>query len=60
MDNARKKYANIERLSGGDAFALLDSVESDDEVDIENIINDSDTEFVAEGESANIRISNIC
>ena len=60
MDNARKKYANIERLSSGDAFALLDSVESDDEVDIENIINDSDTEFVAEGESANIRISNIC
>ena len=32
-------------------FALLDSIESDDEGDIENIMNDSDTEFVAEDES---------
>ena len=51
MDNARKKYVNIERLSSGDIFALLDSIESDDEGDIENIINDSDTEFVPEDES---------
>ena len=51
MDNARKKYVNIERLSSGDTFALLDSIESDDERDIENIMNDSDTEFVAEDES---------
>ena len=51
MDNARKKYVNIERLSSGDIFALLDSVESDDEGDIENIMNDSDTEFVTENES---------
>ena len=50
MDNARKKYVNIERLSSGDIFALLDSIESDDEGDIENIMNDSDTEFVAEDE----------
>ena len=26
MDNARKKYINIERLSSGDVFALLDPV----------------------------------
>ena len=26
MDNARKKYINIERLSSGDIFALLDPV----------------------------------
>ena len=51
MDNARKKYVNIERLSSGDIFVLLDSIESDDEGDIENIMNDSDTEFVAEDES---------
>ena len=51
MDNARKKYVNIERLSSGDIFALLDSIESDDEGDIENIMNDSETEFVAEDES---------
>ena len=51
MDNARKKYVNIERLSSSDIFALLDLNEGDDEGDIENIMNDSDTEFVAEVES---------
>ena len=51
MDNARKKYVNIERLSSADIFAFFDSIENDDEGDIENIINDSDTEFVAEDES---------
>ena len=51
MDNARKKYVNIERLSSGDIFELFDSIESDDEGDIDNTMNDSDTEFVAEGES---------
>ena len=51
MDNARKRYVNIERLSSGDIFALLASIESDDERDIENIMNDSDTEFVVEDES---------
>ena len=30
---------------------MLDSIESDDEGDIENVMNDSDTEFVAEDES---------
>ena len=51
MDNTRKKYVNIERLSSGDMFALLDSIESDDKGIIEKIMNDSDTEFVAEDES---------
>ena len=51
MDNARKKYINMERLSSGDIFSLLDSIESDDEGDIENIMNDSGTEFVVEDES---------
>ena len=31
MDNARKKYDIIERLSSGDIFVLVDSTESDDE-----------------------------
>ena len=48
MDNARKKHVNIERLSSGDIFALPDSNESNYEGYIENIMNDSDTEFVAE------------
>ena len=51
MDNARKKYVNTERLSSGDIFALLDSIESNNEGDTENILNNSDTEFVAEDES---------
>ena len=51
MDNERKKCVNIERLSSGDIFALFDSIESDDEGDIENIMNGSDKEFVAEDES---------
>ena len=51
MDNSRKKYVNIERLSSGDMFALLDSNESDDKGIIEKIMNDSDTEFVAKDES---------
>ena len=51
MDNARKKYVNIERLSSGDIFALFDSIENNDEGDVENRMNDFDTEFVAEDES---------
>ena len=51
MDNARKKYINVERLSIGDIFALIDSIKSDDEGDIENTMNDSDTDFVAEDDS---------
>ena len=51
MDNARKNYVNIGRLFNGDIYALLDSTESDDQGDIENIMNDSGTEFKAEDES---------
>ena len=51
MGNARKKYVNIKSLSSGDIFALLDSNESDDEGDSENIMNNSDAEFAAEDES---------
>ena len=51
MDNASKEYVNIERLSSGDIFSLLDLIENNDEGDIENIMNGSDTEFVAEDES---------
>ena len=47
----KKNYVIIERFSSRDIFSFLDSIESDDMGDIENIINDSDTEFVAEDES---------
>ena len=51
MDKARKKYVNMERLSSGVIFALLDSMGSNNEGDSKNIMNDSDAEFVAEDES---------
>ena len=51
MDNARKKYVNIERLSSGDIFAFIESFESVDEGNIKNVMTYSDTEFVAEDES---------
>ena len=51
MDNAIEKYGNIGKLFRGDIIALLDSIESEDEGDIENIMNHSDTEFVDEDES---------
>ena len=51
MDNAIEKYGNIGKLFRGDIIALLDSIESEDEGDIENIMNHSDTEFVDEAES---------
>ena len=48
IDNKGKKYVNISELSSGETYALLDSVESDNENDIENFMNDSDPEFVIE------------
>ena len=51
MDNAIEKYGNMGKLFRGDIIALLDSIESEDEGDIENIMNHSDTEFVDEDES---------
>ena len=51
MDNAIEKYGNIGKLFRGDIIALLYSIESEDEGDIENIMNHSDTEFVDEDES---------
>ena len=43
----RKQYCNIDaRTSTHDIFAILDSVDSENEEDIENLMNDSDTEFV--------------
>lgn len=49
MDNGRKKFVNVKKLSSGDIYANLDSIESDEEEEIENLMNDSDTEFVTEG-----------
>ena len=51
MTNSRKRYLHIhENASSEQILALLDDVESADEDDIDNLMNDSDTEFIAEEE----------
>ena len=47
--NGRKRYFNIdENASTEQIYALLDDVESPDEDYIDNLMNDSDTEFITE------------
>ena len=43
----RKKYIDRETSSNG-IFAMLDKIESETESDIENLLEDSDTEYIAE------------
>ena len=47
MNKARKKYINAAQLSNEEIFAVLDSIDSDDKDEVNNLINDSDTEFVS-------------
>ena len=52
MSNKRKKYFKIGRETGnGEIFALLNEVNSDLEDDTDNLMNDSNTEFVLEERS---------
>ena len=47
LNNKRKNYVKIDRETGSyEIIALLDEVRSDPENDIDNLMNDSDTEFV--------------
>ena len=51
MNNNRKKYVQINNhTSSNQIFALLDNVQSDEEEDIEELTDDSDTEFFANDE----------
>ena len=44
--NSRKRYFHIDgKASSEQIYALLDDVESADKDDIDNLMNDSDTEF---------------
>ena len=48
--NKRKNYARIDRNTRREEiFALLDEVNSDQEDDIDNLMNDSETEFTVDG-----------
>ena len=44
----KKINVPISALSSDEIYALLDTIESDDEEDIENFMNDSDTEYIDE------------
>ena len=46
MASNKKINIPISSLSSDEIYALLDSIESDKEEDIENLMNDSDTKFV--------------
>ena len=49
LNNKRKERVKIDRETGSnEIFAWLDEVNSDLEDDIDNLMNDSDTEFVSE------------
>ena len=49
--NSRKRYFTIdENVSSEEIYALLDGVDSADELNIDNLMNDSDTEYIAEEE----------
>ena len=49
MNNKRKQFVKVDRETGNDEiFALLDEVNSDLEDNIDNLMNDLDTEFVLE------------
>ena len=47
--NNRKKYIHIDRETGSnEIFAMLDKIDSETESDIENLLEDSNTEYIAE------------
>ena len=46
MASNKKIDIPISTLSSEEIYALLDSIDNDDEEDIDNLMNDSDTEFV--------------
>ena len=51
--HGRKRYFHIDENAGSkQIYSLLDDVQSDDNNDIDNLMNDSDNEFIAEEEIA--------
>ena len=48
MTSTKKINVPITSMSSDEIYALLGTIESDDEEDIENLINDLDTKFIDE------------
>ena len=47
--NNRKKYIHIDRETGSNQiYAMLDEIESNTKNDIENLLEDSDAEYISE------------
>ena len=47
--NNRRTYIHIDRETGSnEIYAMLDEIESDTESDIENPLEDSDTQYISE------------
>ena len=46
MTSTKKINVPITSMSSDEIYALLGTIESDDEEDIENLINDLDTKFI--------------
>ena len=47
--NSRKKYIHIHCETGSnEIFSMLQKIKSETESDIENLLEDSDTEYIAE------------
>ena len=47
--NSRKKYIHIDREMGSnEIFSMLSKSESETESEIENLLEDSDTQYIAE------------
>ena len=58
MANDRKRYFHIDKNASSEQIcALLDDVESADEDEIDNLVNDSETEFITEQEISQAAIS---
>ena len=57
--NNRKKYIHIDRETGSnEIFSMSDKIESETESDIENFLEDSDMEYIAEEPIPEIMPSN--
>jgi len=48
MASNKKINISISTLLSEEIYAMLESIKSEDEEDIENLMNDSDTEFIDE------------
>ena len=66
MASNKKVNVPITSISSDEIYALLDTIESDDEENIENLMNDSDSKFIDEsliengGSKSDLSLSTSC